>query len=1011
MARYFEAMRAAIERHGGSVEKFIGDAVMAVFGVPQVHEDDALRAVRAAAEMREALEELNAELARTWGFTIETRTGINTGEVFVGDRTRGQDPILGDPVNIAARLEQAAEPGQILLGETTYHLVRDAVSATTVGPLAVKGKPEPLVAWQLHEVVPGASGWARNLARGPRRPRARAPPARGRLRARRGRAVVRDRHRVRPGRRGQVAPRPRAHRPARRRGDRRRGALPPVRRGHHVLADRVGPHGRRRDRRARPARAVAAQDLRAPRRRRRLRARRRAARAAPRRRPRAGRRSRRPSGAVRKLFEHLGSQRPLVAVFDDIQWGEPTFLDLLEYLADWLRGAPVLLLCLARPELLDVRPEWVTPKANAELVTLTPLTAHETDGLIQGLLEGDELEPEARVRITEMAEGNPLFVEQTLRMLVDDGALERRDGRWTATQDLSRITIPPTISALLTARLARLDAGERAVIERASIVGRVFWWAAVAEISGGEVRPHVISHLQSLTRKELIRPDYSENGREASFRFGHILIRDAAYHGIPKGERAELHERLADWLEVEARDMAGEFEEILGYHVEQARRLLLEVAPLGRARRGARPARRLDPGRRRPAGVRPRRHAGRREPALARGRGHARADPRARRAPRPARVRPARHRRPRAPRGRGRRDDPHRGRQPHPRARAVRGDHRRSGSILSWNPEGWAEAADRRRRRRSPRSRPPATSAGWRRPGRSSASLHIERAEFRSAEDAWTRAAAHAHRCGDRRDELESLSWVPLAVWAGPTPVDEGLRRCADVLARADGDKKLMASALVAQAVLEADTGRVDDARRDIARAKALLEEVALALWLAGPGRPVRGLGRAPRRRPRARRGASSAPATSGSPRSASCRGCRRSPGCSRRRSTARAATTRPSASPPRARSPAGAEDAYSHALVAERAREDPGAGAGTPTARCATAAGPSRSPTRPTSSTCGSTPASPRRRRCGPRAPTRARASRRRSRWPRRRGASPRRAARGRCSRPREAAERRATR
>ena len=147
-----------------------------------------------------------------------------------------------------------------------------------------------------------------------------------------------------------------------------------------------------------------------------------------------------------------------MVVFDDIQWGEPTFLDLLEYLADWVRGAPVLLLCLARPELLDVRPEWVTPKANAELVTLTPLTAHETDGLIQGLLEGDELEPEARVRITEMAEGNPLFVEQTLRMLVDDGALERRDGRWTATQDLSRITIPPTISALLTARLDRLDA-------------------------------------------------------------------------------------------------------------------------------------------------------------------------------------------------------------------------------------------------------------------------------------------------------------------------------------------------------------------------------------------------------------------------------------------------------------------------------------------------------------------------------------------------------------------------
>jgi len=833
MARYFEAMRLAIERHGGSVEKFIGDAVMAVFGIPQVHEDDALRAVRAAAEMREALEELNAELARTWGFTIETRTGINTGEVFVGDRTRGQDPILGDPVNIAARLEQSAAPGQILLGETTYQLVRDAVSATTVGPLAVKGKPEPLAAWQLHEIVPGASGWARNLAAnlvGRDRELRRLEDAFARVAAEGSCEIVTV---FGPAGAGKSRL---GHELTARLGDEAtvvEGRCLPYGEGitfwpiASAVMDAAGIGERDRPELSRRKisellgtdgdSALVAERL------------------APLLGVDPGRAAIQETfWGVRKLFEHLGSQRPLVAVFDDIQWGEPTFLDLLEYLADWVRGAPVLLLCLARPELLDVRPEWVTPKANAELVTLTPLTAHETDGLIQGLLDGDELEPEARVRITEMAEGNPLFVEQTLRMLVDDGALERRNGRWTATQDLSRITIPPTISALLTARLARLDAGERAVVERASIVGRVFWWAAVAEISGGEVRPHVISHLQSLTRKELIRPDYSENGREASFRFGHILIRDAAYHGIPKGERAELHERLADWLEVEARDMAGEFEEILGYHVEQARRLLLEVAPLGERAEalGRRAASILGGAGRRafdrgdmPAAV----NLLSRAVAVTPARTRERAELLAQLAfalldtgdlerledvvDEMTRTAVASH----IP-------------ELEPYA-AIMG----LWLILSWNPEGWAEAADRKATEAIAAFEAAGDERGLAKAWALLGLLHIERAEFRSAEDAWTRAAAHAHRSGDRRDELESLSWVPLAVWAGPTPVDEGLRRCADVLARADGDKKLMASALIAQAVLEADTGRVDDARRDIARAKALLEEVALVLWLAGP--------------------------------------------------------------------------------------------------------------------------------------------------------------------------------
>jgi tetratricopeptide (TPR) repeat protein len=538
--------------------------------------------------------------------------------------------------------------------------------------------------------------------------------------------------------------------------------------------------------------------------------------------------------AVRKLFEHLGAERPLVAVFDDIQWGEPTFLDLLDYLADWLRGAPVLLLCLARPELLEVRPEWVTPKANATVMTLPPLTAAETDGLIQGLLEGEELEPGARARIAELAEGNPLFVEQTLRMLVDDGVLERRDGRWAATRALSEITIPPTIQALLTARLARLDPAERAVIERASVVGRVFWWAAVAEISGGEERPRVISHLQALTRKELIRPDYSAAGLEASFRFGHILIRDAAYQGIPKAERAELHERLADWLEVEARDMAGEFEEILGYHVEQARRLLLEVAPLGDrvdalGRRAASilaaaGARALDRGDM-PAAVNLLSRAAGLSPAGTRERAEVLAQlafalletgdldrlPEIAAATTEAATAA---------------DAPDL--QPYAAIIAL-------WVRLAHNPEGWAVQAEEEATQAIAAFAAAGDERGLAKAWALLGLLHIERAQFRAAEDAWMQAAEHAHRHGDRRDELESLAWVPLVVWAGPAPVADGQRRCAEVLARAEGDKKVMASALVAQAVLTADEGRVDDARRLVERAKALLEEIALTVWLAGP--------------------------------------------------------------------------------------------------------------------------------------------------------------------------------
>ena len=277
----------------------------------------------------------------------------------------------------------------------------------------------------------------------------------------------------------------------------------------------------------------------------------------------------------RKLIEEVANHGPLVVVFDDIHSGESTFLDLIEYLVDWIRDVPVLIVCLTRPELFDNRGSWMAAKSNASSIALQPLTESQTEGLITSLLGGFELK-EAHDAIADAAEGNPLFVEETLRMLIDDGLL-RMNGGWTLTGDLSELAIPPTIQALLGARLDRLDDDERAVIERASVIGRVFWWGAVSYLSAEELSPRVGSILMSLSRKELIHAELSNMRQEDAYRFGHILVRDAAYRGIPKATRADLHERFADWLQTNTRDVAGEYEEIVGYHLEQAFRSRTEL--------------------------------------------------------------------------------------------------------------------------------------------------------------------------------------------------------------------------------------------------------------------------------------------------------------------------------------------------------------------------------------------------------------------------------------------------
>jgi class 3 adenylate cyclase/predicted negative regulator of RcsB-dependent stress response len=588
MGGYFDAMSAVIERHGGTVEKFIGDAVMAVFGIPRLHEDDPLRAVRATADMRRALDGLNVDLERDHGVGLAARIGVNTGEVVAGEPAEGQRLVTGDAVNVAARLEQAAAPGEILLGEATFQLLRDAVEVETVEPLDLKGKSGRVIAFRLVRVFDDALGHARHLDAAMvgrdkelemlDRALDRAvtertshlftllgPAGVGKSRlvqefaAERGTTATVLRGRCLSYGEGityfplveivQAAARVE-------RGDdleTGRAKLAALAEGiedqERVVALVSGLLSW--------AEPVAAEDA---------------------------------QWGVRKLFEHLARDEPMVLLFDDIHWAEPALLDLIEHLADWSRDAPLLILCVARPELLDLRPGWAGGKLNATTILLEPLAADEVSRLVDNLLGRADIPADARARIMEAAEGNPLFIEEMLGMLIDDGLLRFDDGTWRAVEDLAQITVPPTIQLLLAARLDRLDAEERAVIERGAVEGKVFHSGAVTTLAPASLRPKVPSRLLALARKELIRPDRAEFAGEDAFRFRHLLIRDAAYQAMPKEQRADLHERFASWLEGVAGDRVSEYEEILGYHLEQAYRYRAELgisdghtAELGRA--------------------------------------------------------------------------------------------------------------------------------------------------------------------------------------------------------------------------------------------------------------------------------------------------------------------------------------------------------------------------------------------------------------------------------------------
>ena len=510
MRRYFEDLREILERHGGSVEKFVGDAVMAIFGIPVSHEDDALRAVRAAAEMREAVA----------AHGLEARIGINTGEVVVGGE--GETLVTGDAVNVAARLEQAASSGEILIGAETRALVRDAVTAEPLEPLELKGKSRPVEAHRILGVVEDATAIGRNLA---------AP------------LVGRERERQRLWRAFEDAVADSACQlftllgPAGVGKSRlvadfleRVGAQADVLRGRCLsygegitywpLVEMLVPLD------IEPERVAASSPA-------------------------------ETRVAFRKLLEARATERPQVAVIDDLQWAEPEFVDLVEHVADLSRDAPIFLLCVARNELLDARPDWSGGKLNATSLLLEPLGADDCETLIDNLLGERDLGADARERITTASGGNALFVEEMVAMVRESG-------------DGDHLAVPPTITALLQARIDALDPELRVVLERAAIEGEVFHVGAVEDLASGSTRAALDEQLAALVRKDLVRPEHSLIAGQDAYRFRHLLIREAAYAAMPKELRAQLHERYAEWLERTADESAFELDEIVGYHLERA---------------------------------------------------------------------------------------------------------------------------------------------------------------------------------------------------------------------------------------------------------------------------------------------------------------------------------------------------------------------------------------------------------------------------------------------------------
>jgi class 3 adenylate cyclase len=576
MSRYFAVARTAIERHGGTVEKFVGDAVLAVFGVPEVREDDALRAVRAASELNDAVAELSNRLVAELGVRLAIRTGVNTGAVVTGTARAGGSFATGDAVNTAARLEQAANPGEILLGVTTYALVRDAVRATPADFVLAKGKAEPVAAYRLLGVLDAIRGRRRreDVALVGRAQESRTlddaldrtiTTGRSHLITVVGQAGIGKSRLVSEfmagiGERADVA----------------YGRCASYGQGItywplvQVLRDAVGLAGSESDEITRHALEQAlgpAQDrdevvdvLMAL----------------------LGKvgvtgGTERTFWSVRRLLEALASRRPLVLLLDDLHWAEATLLELLERVREEVSDLPLLLLCQARPELLEQHPGWGSGALNSMTLGLDPLTAAETTASVAALLGG---EPPVGLGelVAAWSGGNPLFVEEIVAHLVESGALVSDLGGWRIVGELDQAQLPPTVSALLASRIDRLPRAERDLLERVSVIGLEFTAADSKLLTEPVSVPELTDLLASLARRDLVRRVRSPQGD--SWAFKHAIVRDAAYDGLAKSLRADLHEHFADGLAFGA-EAGAEQSGLVAHHLEQAARYHRELGVRG----------------------------------------------------------------------------------------------------------------------------------------------------------------------------------------------------------------------------------------------------------------------------------------------------------------------------------------------------------------------------------------------------------------------------------------------
>jgi len=801
MSRYFRTTRRVLERHGGTVEKFIGDAVMAVFGIPVVHEDDALRATRAAVEMADSLRTLNEELERRWEVSLEVRIGVNTGEVVTGDPSGGQGFATGDAINLAARLQQAAEPGEILIGETTRRLLGDRVTVAEVAPFLVKGKRGPVSAARVLAVASDSPSPSAIMG----------SPFVGReeelrlLRETFERCVAERACRVVtvlgvPGI-----------------GKSRlvREVLDEIRTGAGIVVGRCPPYGEgitylplldivRQLAPAGPAdlttlvegepegdliadRIAGAVGF--------------SATSAP---------TAETNWAVRKLFEALARHRPLVVVLDDLHWAEPTFLDLIEHVVGSARDIPLMVVCLARPELLDARPGWQPASDNATTVRLEPLADKEAAALLERGLRAHVVDQQTGRRALEAAEGNPLFLEQLLAIQAEHG---------------EELGMPPTVQAVLAARIDRLPPAERTVVQRASVQGRAFSRRALAELVGERNLATLDATLGALQRRELVQPDPRAFGGDDGLRFAHGLIRDAAYRFLPKQTRSELHERLAIWLDRAAGRPLGEQEEVVGYHLEQAYHYRAELGRVGARERaiGAEAARRLDSSGRRafarsdlPAAVKLLERA---EALLAR-------DDRAR-----AELLPSLGA---ALTEAGRLSEADRVLEAAIDCARVNDDERLEAHAIVEQlflrvqvdtEKAMSEArelGDRLRMTFEANEDARGLCKLW----RLHALVHWLDGQCLAADAAWELAAEYARKAGDDRQRADILAWVASSAFSGPIAVGEGIRRCEAIREQVRDDRRSTAATLYSLASLYAMVGRFDAARELLDVACRTLEDL-----------------------------------------------------------------------------------------------------------------------------------------------------------------------------------------